>query len=142
MKMEIQKITNQFKTPEIYKIYNSCMYMPTWEKFSALADEYIMNEHIQIYAAYDGEIPNGVLVVSSGDKAKFLILGIAVDSRCRGKGIGSQLIFFIKNFNSEATVYAQTDEDAVVFYKKCGFQTTKIEKQYGNDVCIRYDCIL
>ena len=51
-------------------------------------------------------------------------------------------IIFIKNFNSEATVYAQTDEDAVVFYKKCGFQTTKIEKQYGNDVCIRYDCIL
>ena len=142
MKMEIQKITNQFKTPEIYKIYNSCMYMPTWEKFNALADEYIMNEHIQIYVAYDGEIPNGVLVVSSGDKAKFLILGIAVDSRCRGKGIGSQLIFFIKNFNSEATVYAQTDEDVVVFYKKCGFQTTKIEKQYGNDVCIRYDCIL
>lgn len=116
--------------------------MPTWEKFSALADEYIMNEHIQIYVAYDGEKPNGVLVVSSGDRAKLLILGIAVDSRCRGNGIGSQLIFFIKNFNPEVTVYAQTDEDAVVFYKKCGFQTTKIEKQYGNEVCIRYDCIL
>lgn len=142
MKMEIRKITDQFKTPEIYEIYKSCMYMPTWEKFSALADEYIMNEHIQIYVAYDGEIPNGVLVVSSGDRAKLLILGIAVDSRCCGKGIGSQLIFFIKNFKPEATVYAQTDEDAVVFYKKCGFQTTKIEKQYGNDVCIRYDCIL
>ena len=39
-------------------------------------------------------------------------------------------------------LFEEYPEDAVVFYKKCGFQTTKIEKQYGNDVCIRYDCIL
>ena len=142
MKMEIRKITDQFKTPEIYEIYKSCMYMPTWEKFGALADKYMINKHIQIYAAYDGEIAKGVLVVSTDDRAKLLILGIAVDSRYCRTGIGFQLISFIKKTNPEATVYAQTDEDAVVFYKKCGFQTTKIEKQYGNEVCIRYDCIL
>lgn len=140
--MKIRKITDQFKTSEIYEIYKNCMYMPTWEKFGALADKYMINEHIQIYAACDGEIPKGVLVVSADDRAKLLILGIAVDSRCRGNGVGFQLISFIKNSDSETEIYAQTDEDAVTFYKKCGFQITKIDKQYGDEVCIRYACIL
>ena len=36
---------------------------------------------------------------------------------------------------------AETDRDAVVFYKKNGFQITEIQKNYNGETVTRYLCV-
>ena len=65
------------------------------------------------------------------------VLDIAVNENCRKQGIGSALLSFVlENFNiSELT--AETDDDAVGFYKKFGFTVTEIQTVYDTK---RYLC--
>ena len=39
-------------------------------------------------------------------------------------------------------IEAETDDDAIDFYQKCGFETTAIYKQYGNERFRRWTCIM
>ena len=49
------------------------------------------------------------------------VLDIAVNENCRKQGIGSALLSFVlENFNI-LELTAETDDDAVGFYKKFGF---------------------
>lgn len=49
---------------------------------------------------------------------------IAVSSEERGMGIGSKMINFINEHYSRITIVAETDKDAVEFYRKIGFKVT------------------
>ncbi|WP_307194994.1 GNAT family N-acetyltransferase [Neobacillus niacini] len=49
---------------------------------------------------------------------------IAVSSELRGKGIGSKMISFV--LDMYPSVFAETDSDAVEFYRKYGFKITSL----------------
>ena len=51
-----------------------------------------------------------------------IINDIAVNSNFRGKGIGSKLVRFIFEQFEVNKIIAETDDDAVMFYKRCGFE--------------------
>ncbi|WP_419887211.1 GNAT family N-acetyltransferase [Neobacillus niacini] len=53
---------------------------------------------------------------------------IAVSSEHRGKGIGSKMIRFILEMHP--SVFAETDSDAVEFYRKYGFKITSLGEKY------------
>ena len=65
------------------------------------------------------------------------ILHISVAESSRGQGIGSKMVLALQSQYS-MPLEAETDDDAVDFYRKCGFKTTSIQK-YG---VIRYTCTL
>lgn len=76
-------------------------------------------------------------------KDKFAeIVGIAVSDSYKNNGIGSALINRVKNMGDIIEITAQTDQDAIGFYLKNGFQAKKYVKHYADGVCIRYDCVL
>lgn len=59
------------------------------------------------------------------------ILDIAVESEHRGKGIGSRLIEQVVKTHSPRKILAETDDDAVGFYRKLGFVTTPFKSKWG-----------
>ena len=65
---------------------------------------------------------------------------IAVSPNHRGQGIGSKMISIIKVKHSLTFVFAETDKDAVNFYKNCGFKITSLGEKYPG--VERFQCIL
>ena len=65
------------------------------------------------------------------------ILNIAVAQHAQRKGIGSRMITELWN-KYKITIKAETDDDAVDFYRKCGFSTIEISKYNVR----RWTCVL
>ena len=75
------------------------------------------------------------------DKAE--IVGIAVDISARSNGIGSYMINQLVNDYGLTFVLALTDNDAVEFYRKCGFNATKFTKTHQDgEKVVHYRCEL
>jgi len=55
---------------------------------------------------------------------------IAVSPEERGNGVGSKLINYILEESSLKTVVAETDKDAVDFYRKFGFKVASLGEKY------------
>lgn len=65
---------------------------------------------------------------------------LAVMPNHRGKGIGSEMIRYIKEVHALTVIFAETDKEAVDFYEKCGFKITSLGEKYPG--VERFRCIL
>ena len=68
----------------------------------------------------------------------FIIRHIAVTPEERGNNIGSSMIQFILKSPQVKEVIAETDKDAVDFYRKFGFTITSLGEKYPG--VERFDC--
>ncbi len=68
------------------------------------------------------------------------ILGIAVAEACRHRGIGRTLIEAALDDGQPDLLTAETDDDAVGFYVKCGFTAEKTVVTYPDGPSVRYRC--
>ena len=59
------------------------------------------------------------------------ILDLAVDPDSRNQGLGSLLIERMIADHSPAKIIAETDDDAVDFYRKLGFNTIPFKSKWG-----------
>ena len=59
----------------------------------------------------------------------------------RKNGIGKSMINAIQK-RYKMKIKAETDDDAVEFYRKCGFETETFMKTYNTGEYQRYKCIL
>ena len=136
--MKLIELTDRAEVAKLYGVYKHCVYMPTQEKFNKKVDAFLKNDSIKIFAClYNDEI-KGVTVVSFTEDHKAEIVGISVDESVRHKGIGS---FMIKELPANS-LYAETDDDAVGFYRKNGFAVTKFLENYDGETVTRYKCEL
>ena len=142
MELELIELTHKNEVCKTYEIYKLCMFMPTEEKFNKKIDQFLNDNSIKIFACFNqGEI-EGVIAVSFVEQSKIEIIGIAVDLSARGKGIGSYMINQIVNDYSLISVYAETDNDSVVFYQKNDFSITAFYETYDGETVVRYKCEL
>ena len=58
----------------------------------------------------------------------------------RGQGIGSFMINQVIKEYCLQFIYAETDQDAVGFYRKNGFIVTEHTETYHDETVIRYQC--
>ena len=111
----------------------------TPEQLEQLVAEFYAVEGRTIFVAVeDGDII-GVIGMVHSDRPHGVIAHLAVHPDTRKQGIGHRLID-----NGVATlglrsVEAETDQDAVGFYRACGFETQKIESRYPG--IRRFRCI-
>ena len=97
------------------------------ERAALKAKSYKENEAQQLYGwVENGEVLGVVGVLTHPDKIE--ITSIAVAENARNRGIGRSMITaLVKKYNT--TIEAEADDDAVNFYRKCGFIcTTALEK--------------
>ena len=126
----------------IYDVYKHCMYMPTEEKFKKKMDTLLSDDSVKIFACLrQGEI-KGVVAASFLAQHRIEIIGIAVDASARNQGVGSYMIEKIKNAYDLIILYAETDDDAVGFYRKNGFGITEFSETHDGETFIRYKCEL
>jgi len=142
MELELIELTHKSEVCKTYGIYKHCMFMPTEEKFNKKMDSFLNDNSVKILAFFNQSKIVGLIVISFVEQRKTEIIGIAVDISARGKGIGSYMINRIVNDYGLTSVYAETDNDAVAFYRKNGFSITEFSEIYDRETFIRYKCEL
>ena len=126
---------------EAFSIYASCMYHPTYEDYKAQMEDYLLDSSVKVFVSENRGKKTGMMVLRlSEDDAE--IIGIAVTDNARHKGIGKQLIQRIMKSENLECVKAQTDDDSIGFYRKCGFSEEKIVIEYPDGPAVRYNCVL
>lgn len=136
----IKNIKDILCTQEIYNIYSACMFEPTFNKFKVKTEKMQNDSSVSVYGYFlNGKII-GVISTQETDKV-VEIIGIAVDSKKRHSGIGTKLIDYVKD-KSPKPIIAETDNDAVMFYKKCGFDIEEKIVSKSNVSYSRYMCTL
>ena len=142
MNLKLRELTLKNEVLQTYEIYKHCMFMPTEEKFNIKVSQYLNDNSVKIFACFEQDKIWGVLVVSFIELKKIEIIGIAVDVSARGKGIGSYMINQVANNYGLLSVYAETDNDAVGFYRSNNFSVVQFYETYGDEIVIRYKCEL
>lgn len=142
MELNLIELTDKSEIYETYDIYKACMYMPTEEKFNKKIETFLNDDSVKIFACLCQKEIKGIIVVSFLERHKVEIIGIAVDSTARSKGIGSYMIDALVHEYGLISVFAETDDDAVSFYRKNGFCITKLSKTYDGETIVRYQCEL
>ena len=142
MDLKLKELTLKNEILQVYEIYKHCMFMPTEEKFNKKAEQFLNNNSVKIFACFEQDKILGVMVVSFIEQNKTEIIGISVDVYARGKGIGSYMINQVINNYGLLSVYAETDNDAVGFYRKNGFNIMEFSETYDGAIVVRYKCEL
>lgn len=142
MERKLIELTHKNEVYQTYEIYKHCMFMPTEEKFNIKVDQFLDDNSVKIFACCNQDMIEGVMVVFFAEQHKIEVVGIVVDLFARGKGIGSYMINQVIKDYGLYSVYAETDNDAVDFYRKNGFSITELLKTYDDETIIRYKCEL
>ena len=106
--------------PDILKLLAPSVFNPTEERLLNRAKKYQEDENTNIYAYKDNGEHKGIVIFKIANNSA-TILDIAVKPEHQGRGFGSKLIDFIFNSFNVDNVTAETDDDAIGFYKKYGF---------------------
>ena len=104
------------------------VFNPTEERLLNRAKKY-QEENTNIYAyKADGEYKGIVIFKTQNNSAT--ILDIAVNPECRRRGIGGKLMDFIYEQFKAEEINAETDDDAIAFYLKCGFEIAETKTKF------------
>lgn len=132
---------------EAFLIYAPCMYQLAYEEYTTLMEKYLSDPSVKIFVCdMDGE-KAGILVMKEIEAAEGSetgveaeILGIAVRKDLRGKGIGKEMVCQVMETEHLKRITAQTDDDAIGFYRKSGFEEERVVIEYPNGSVVRYNC--
>lgn len=138
--MRITDMKLTFASPQVYAAYRDCMFHPTWEGFLRLAEDVADDPALLVLGATERQTVLGVLVLSCTSEAEGEITGLSVLPERRGQGVGRRLIEAAAACRPCLT--AETDKDAVGFYRSCGFNTTPQTRIFPQGSVVRYLCRL
>ena len=127
-------------TDEAYSIYASCMYQPTMEAYQIQMERYLSDPSVKVFICEVNNEKVGILVLDRSESVA-VIAGIAVSENCRHHGIGRNMIDKVMESERLETIVAQTDDDSIGFYRKCGFAEKKNVIEYPDGFAVRYQCI-
>lgn len=126
------------KTDNILEVLSGSTYMPTEERLKKRADDYINNSNVVVYGYKCEGTICGLIVLDITKKEEIVILDIAVGKGNQQSGIGRKLVEYALYNLKPNTMIAETDDDSVNFYRKCGFIIYNLGEKYPN--IIRYKC--
>ena len=126
---------------EAFSIYASCMYHPTYDEYKTQMEDYLLDSSVKVFVSENRGRKTGMMVLKLSEAAAEII-GIAVSDNARRKGIGKQLIQRVMESENLESIEAQTDDDSIGFYRKCGFSEERIVIEYSDGSVVRYNCIL
>ena len=102
---------------------------------------FLQASSVKVFVCEARNRKTGMMVLKFSEAAAEII-GIAVSVDARRKGIGKQLIRRVMELDDLECVKAQTDDDSIGFYRRCGFSEEKSIIDYPDGSVVRYNCIL
>ncbi len=139
--MELSELTCREEVLAAFEVYKDCMYLPTEEKYRRRMEGYLSDPQVRIFACRRSGKTVGMAVVSMAKDAGRL-MGIAVTQPLRRQGIGAFLLRSLALAYAPLPLLAETDADAVGFYRSCGCTVTAFTEIYDGDPVTRYRCLL
>ena len=133
----ISDIKGNVNNSVISELLAPSVYNPTKERLLNRAKKYSEGENIYIYSFNQNDFYRGIVVFKLENNSA-QILDIAIKPEYQKKGIGTKLLDFIVNEFEIDKIIAETDDDAVSFYRKYGFSVSEAETEYDTK---RYQCI-
>ncbi len=130
-------VKSDLKDEKVLDLLSYSVFNPTSEKLMKRAEQYIANKYAHAIVFTRDEKYIGLCVFEIKEK-RATILQIAVDTHERNKGTATALIDYIRYSFDTLEIVAETDDDAVGFYKKYGFTAKSIATQFNTK---RYRCI-
>lgn len=128
------------KNEKMLRILAESVYDPTEERLKNRANDYIANHTTAVFAYKSNDIYKGIIILDISNIKEIIILDIAISNNFKNTGIGSILInHCIKTFEPNIIV-AETDDEAVEFYRKFGFDIFVLGDKYSSGIT-RYKCI-
>lgn len=129
-------IKNHLDNSDVHKILSDCLFDGSPDEIAKAIEKY--REHIawQMY----GWVENDEILGVCGFEvhADYLeILHVSVAEHARYHGIGRSMITALQK-QYDMPIEAETDDEAVKFYRKCGFETSAIQKYNVR----RWTCVL
>ena len=115
---------------DIKELLAMAMGNPTPEKLKQLLDEFYASDGRTIFVAIHSGKIIGVIGIDYSNRPYGFITHIAVLPDMRKQGVGSHLINYTTAALKLSEIGVETDQDAVDFYRACGFETEEIESQY------------
>ncbi|MBR0156104.1 MAG: GNAT family N-acetyltransferase [Clostridia bacterium] len=141
MKVLLYEDADWLLSEEAFSIYASCMYHPTYDEYKTQMEDYLLDSSVKVFVSENRGRKTGMMVLKLSEAAAEII-GIAVSDNARRKGIGKQLIQRVMKSENLESVKAQTDDDSIGFYRKCGFSEERIVIEYSDGSVVRYNCVL
>ncbi|MEE8419112.1 MAG: GNAT family N-acetyltransferase [Dehalococcoidales bacterium] len=139
--MQVEKMDlNKHSIEDIKTILALAVGNPTPEKLQKLVDEYCISDSRTIYSAIQNDKIIGIIGIDCTQRPNGLISHLAVLQESRTQGIARHLIGYTAELLELTGIEAETDQDAVDFYRACGFETEEIESRYpgvGRFRCIK-----
>lgn len=126
---------------EAFSIYAPCLYQPTYDDFVAKMEEYFSDTSVKLFVCENEGEKAGILVLKE-DGSVAEILGIAVKKDLRKKGFGKEMIYRVMETEGLKKITAQTDDDAIGFYRSSGFEAERVVIEYPDGSAVRYNCVL
>lgn len=102
-----------------------------------LADTYSQPQR-KLLALMDGSKVVGVLGFERRDAVSAVLLHLAVAPAYRKQGLGRYLLVSMVSADGISRLDAETDDDAVGFYRRCGFRIQSLGEKYPG--VARYLC--
>lgn len=129
-------VKDELTNEDILELLAPSVFNPTPERLLSRAEKYQADDKVKAYAYSDNGEYKGIIVFKIKEQTAE-ILDIAVKSEYQGKGIGSMLIDYIFSKFAVSKITAETDYDAIGFYKKYGFTVTDTKVNHDTK---RYVC--
>ena len=129
--MLIEKLDrDRHNLEDIKRLLALAITYPTRERLEQLMEEFYAEEGRTIFVAVKDGKAIGIIGMVHGNRARGVIAHLAVHPDTRRQGIGRRLIDNAVAALGLKDIEAETDQDAVGFYRACGFETREIESQY------------
>lgn len=134
--MNIIDVKESLCNKSVYSLLAPSVFNPTPERLLTRAEKYQADDKTSVYAYSESGEYKGIIILKIEDNTAE-ILDIAVKSEYQGQGIGSMLIDYIFSQFAVSKITAETDDDAIGFYKKYGFTVTDTKVNHDTK---RYVC--
>ena len=111
---------------------------PTQSELETLMQSCVNDGFPGLWIARSSDTTVGIMRLESRESSSCVITHIAIHPSFRRQQIGRKLVEFLRDDLRFAHAVVETDDDAVCFYKACGFECKSLgDNKYG---VRRYKC--
>ncbi len=137
--MDLRDAKATLMEPDALAVLALSTYESTEEKMKKRAAAHQEDSGVSAYGCWmNGRLTGLVVLRSHADGMEILSIGVLPEAR--GHGIASALLDHARTVNPLSPLMAETDDDAVGFYRRYGFDIQSLGEKYPG--VVRYRCTL
>jgi ribosomal protein S18 acetylase RimI-like enzyme len=134
----VEDISSELENPRLWEVLAPAVYNPTPTRLDQIRARYRMEPTWRLLGCRSGATIIGCIGLELGANDAATIRHIAVIPERRGEGIGRALIQQALRTFMLTQISAETDHNAVEFYRACGFAVQSLGEKYPGT--IRFLC--